>query len=76
MLQSFITFQVAQSKIATSQSVLLAGQLTSQLQGQVSPLGIPKLRIASVVVHTFVTVALLHDGSVVVVHTVIVAQGH
>lgn len=68
-----ISFPVAQSKIATSQSVLLAGQLTSPLQVQESPLGIPKLRIASWLVHTFSTVALLQAGSVVVVHTVIVA---
>ena len=62
---------VAQSKITISQSVELAGQTTSQLQ--VSPLGIPKLRIASWLVHTLVTVAELQAGSVVVVHTVIVA---
>ena len=46
-LPSLISFPVAQSNIATSQSVLLAGQFTSQLQVQASPLGIPKLRIAS-----------------------------
>lgn len=72
-LQSFITFQVAQSKIATSQSVLLAGQSTSQLQVQLSPLGIPKLKTAALLVPTFVTVAELQAGSVVVVQTVIVA---
>jgi hypothetical protein len=72
-LQSLISLPVLQSKIATSQSVLLAGQLTSQLQVQLSPLGIQKLRIASWLVHTLVTVALLQAGSVVVVQTVIVA---
>lgn len=68
-----ISLPVAQSNIATSPSVLLAGQFTSQLQAQLSPLGIQKLRIASWLVHTLVTVALLQAGSVVVVHTVIVA---
>ena len=63
-----------QSKIATSQSVLLAGQFTSPLHTQVSPLGIQKLRIASWLVHTLVTVAELHAGRVVVVPTVIVAD--
>ena len=72
-LQSLISLPVLQSKITTSQSVLLAGQVTSQLQVQLSPLGIPKLRITSWLVHTLVTVAELQAGSVVVVHTVIVA---
>ena len=72
-LPSLISFHVAQSNIATSQSVLLAGQDTSQLQVQASPLGIQKLRIASWLVHTLVTVAELQAGNVVVVHTVIVA---
>ena len=62
-----------QSKIATSQSVLLAGQFTSPLHTQVSPLGIQKLRIASWLVHTLVTVAELQAGRVVVVQTVTVA---
>jgi hypothetical protein len=70
---SFIAFQEAQSKITISQSVEFEGQSTSQLQGQVSPLGIQKLRIASWLVHTLVTVAELQAGSVVVLHTVIVA---
>lgn len=68
-----ISFPVTQSNIATSQSVLLAGQFTSQLQVQLSPLGIPKLKTAALLVQTFVTVALLQAGSVVVVQTVIVA---
>ena len=44
---SLISFHVAPSNTAMCQSVLLAGQITSQLQVQLSPLGIPKLRIAS-----------------------------
>jgi hypothetical protein len=70
---SFIAFQEAQSKITISQSVEFEGQSTSQLQGQVSPLGIQKLRIASWLVQELVTVAELQAGSVVVVQTVIVA---
>jgi hypothetical protein len=68
-----ISLPVAQSNIATSPSVLLAGQETSQLQVQLSHLGIPKFNTAALLVHTFVTVAELQAGSVVVVQTVIVA---
>ena len=49
-LPSLISFHVAQSNIATSPSVLLAGQDTSQLQLQLSPLGIPKFNIALVMI--------------------------
>jgi hypothetical protein len=71
--QSFISFPVAQSNTAKCQSVLLAGQLTSQLPVQDSPLGIQKFNIAALEVPTLVTVAELHGDSVVVVPTVIVA---
>jgi len=74
-LPSLISFQVAPSNTTTSQSVELAGQFTSQLPLPLSPLGIPKLRIASVLVHTLVTVALLQAGNVVVVQIAIVAHG-
>ena len=73
-LPSLISFHVAQSNIATSQSVLLAGQDTSQLQLQLSPLGIQKFNIALVLVQEFVTVAELPAGSVVVVPTATVAH--
>ena len=71
--QSFISLPVAQSNTAKCPSVLLAGQLTSQLPVQDSPLGIQKFNIAALDVPTLVTVAELHGDSVVVVPTVIVA---
>ena len=73
-LPSLISFPVAQSNIATSQSVLLAGQDTSQLQLQLSPLGIPKFNTALVLVQELVTVAELPAGRVVVVPTATVAH--
>ena len=72
-LPSLISLPVAQSNIATSPSVLLAGQETSPLQVPESHFGIPKFNTAALLVHTFVTVAELHGDNVVVVQTVIVA---
>lgn len=71
--QSFISFPVAQSNTAKCQSVELAGQLTSPVPVQASPLGIQKFNTAALDVPTLVTVAELPGASVVVVPTVIVA---
>ena len=70
---SCISLPVAPSNVTILSSVELAGQFTSQLQVQLSPLGIQKLRIAALLVPTFVTVAELPGERVVVVQTVIVA---
>lgn len=73
-LQSLISLPVAQSNIATSPSVLLAGQCTSQLPLPLSHLGIQKFNTAFVLVQELVTVAELPAGRVVVVQIATVAH--
>jgi hypothetical protein len=73
-LQSLISLPVAQSNIATSPSVLLAGQCTSQLPLPLSHLGIQKFNTAFVLVQELVTVAELPAGKVVVVQIATVAH--